>query len=71
MRGSIGDDRSIFGVLNDDLACYKKVPKEWLNEKSDFAVQMAFDQWSVCWKGNSSFSAGNKLVDTIITQCFQ
>ena len=31
------------GIVNDDLACGKKVPEKWLDEKSDFAVQMAFD----------------------------
>ena len=33
------------GIVNDHLACDKKVPEEWLNEKSDFAVQVAFDLW--------------------------
>ena len=31
--------------MNDHLAFDKKVPEEWLNEKSDFAVQVAFDLW--------------------------
>ena len=30
------------GIVNDDLAFDKKVPDEWLNEKSDFQSQMAF-----------------------------
>ena len=30
------------GIVNDHLACGKKVPDEWLNEKSDFQAQMAF-----------------------------
>ena len=33
-------------IVNDTLAFDKKVPEKWLNEKSDFAVLVAFDQWS-------------------------
>ena len=53
--------------MNDHLAFDKKVPEEWLNEKSDFAVQVAFDLWGGSNDGNSSsFSVARYLVGEVI-----
>ena len=52
MRGSVKDGRSTVGI--NDLAFDKKVPEKCLNEKSDFAVQVAFDLWGGSNDGNSS-----------------
>ena len=44
------------GIVNDHVACGKKVREKWLSDKSDFNVQMAFDLWGGSHEGNSSSS---------------
>ena len=33
------------GIVNEHLACGKKVPEKWLSEKSKLHKEMAFDLW--------------------------
>ena len=53
------------GIVNDDLACGKKVPEKWLDGKSKLHVQVASDLWGGSRDGNASFSARD-LVGKVI-----
>ena len=50
------------GIVNDDLACNKKVPEKWLSEKSKLHMEMAFDLWGEPQSGNSSSSVARDLI---------
>ena len=39
------------GIVNDDLACGKKVREKWLSEKSKLHMEMAFDLWEGHMRG--------------------
>ena len=45
------------GIVNDYLACDKKVPEKWFEKKSKLHKEMASDLWGGSNDGNSSFSA--------------
>ena len=45
------------GIVNDHLACGKKVPEKWFDKKSKLHKEMALDLWGESNDGNSSFSA--------------
>ena len=53
------------GIVNDHLACDKKVPEKWLDAKSDFAVLVASDLWGGSRDGNSSSVAGDLVGEVI------
>ena len=44
------------GIVNDYLACGKKVPEKWFDKKSKLHNEMAFDLWRGSRDGNSSSS---------------
>ena len=56
------------GIVNDYLACGKKVPEKWLSEKSKLHNEMALDLWRGSNDGNSSssFSVAGYLVGEVI-----
>ena len=45
------------GIVNDYLACGKKVPEKWLDKKSKLHKEMASDLWGGSNDGNSSSSS--------------
>ena len=54
------------GIVNDHLACDKKVPEKWLDKKSKLHKEMASDLWGEPQSGNSSsFSAGYLIREAI------
>ena len=55
------------GIVNDYLACGKKVPEKWLDKKSELHKEMASDLWrgSNDGKSSSSFSAGYLVGEVI------
>ena len=53
------------GIVNDYLACGKKVPEKWLDKKSKLHNEMALDLWGGSSDGNSSFSARDLVVKAI------
>ena len=53
------------GIVNDDLACGKKVPEKWFDGKSKLHVQVASDLWGGSRDENSSSSARD-LVGKVI-----
>ena len=54
------------GIVNDYLACGKKVPEKWLDEKSKLHKEMASDLWRGSNDGtSSSFSAGYLVWEVI------
>ena len=54
------------GIVNDDLACGKKVPEKWLDKKSKLHNEMALDLWRGSNDGNSSSSVARYLVGEVI-----
>ena len=54
------------GIVNDHLACGKKVPENWLSEKSKLHMEMAFDLWGGSHEGNSSSFSARYLVREVI-----
>ena len=54
------------GIVNDHLACGKKVPEKWLSEKSKLHMEMAFDLWGGSHEGNSSSFSARYLVREVI-----
>ena len=42
------------GIVNDHLACGKKIPEKWLSTKSELHREMASDLWRGSNDGNSS-----------------
>ena len=53
------------GIVNDHLACGKKVPEKWFDKKSKLHKEMALDLWGEPQSGNSSFSAGYLIGEAI------
>ena len=55
------------GIVNDHLACGKKVPEKWLDKKSKLHKEMASDLWRGSNDGNSSSSsvAGDLIREVI------
>ena len=51
--------------MNNHLACSNLIPKKWLDEKSDFHVQMAFDLWDELGNENHSSLARDLLGEVI------
>ena len=55
------------GIVNDYLACGKKVLEKWLDEKSKLHNEMASDLWGGSSSGNSSsFSVARDLIGEAI-----
>ena len=54
------------GIVNDHLACGKKVREKWLSEKSKLHMEMAFDLWGGSREGNSSSFSARYLVGEVI-----
>ena len=48
------------GIVNDYLACDKKVPEKWFDKKSKLHNEMALDLWRGSNDGNSSSRAINR-----------
>ena len=42
------------GIVNDHLACGKKVPEKWFDKKSKLHNEMALDLWRGSNDGDSS-----------------
>ena len=53
------------GIVNDHLACGKKVPEKWFDKKSKLHNEMAFDLWGGSNDGNSSSVAGDLVGEVI------
>ena len=55
------------GIVNDYVACGKKVPEKWFDKKSKLHNEMASDLWGEPQSGNSSssFSAGDLVGEVI------
>ena len=53
------------GIMNNDLACGKKVPEKWLSEKSKLHNEMASDLWGGSSDGNSSSVARDMVGEAI------
>ena len=53
------------GIVNDYLACGKKVPEKWFDKKSKLHKEMALDLWGEPRDGNSS-SVARYLVGEVI-----
>ena len=53
------------GIVNDDLACGKKVPEKWFDKKSKLHKEMASDLWRGSNDGNSSSVAGDLVGEVI------
>ena len=56
------------GIVNDYLACGKKVPEKWFDKKSKLHKEMASDLWRGSNDGNSSSSVAGYLVGEVITR---
>ena len=54
------------GIVNDYLACNKKVPEKRFNEKSELHKEMASDLWGGSNDEDSSFSVAGDLVGEAI-----
>ena len=55
------------GIVNDYLACNKKVPEKWFDKKSKLHKEMALDLWRGSNDGNSSSSfSARYLVGEVI-----
>ena len=54
------------GIVNDYLACDKKVPEKWLDKKSKLHKEMASDLWGEPQSGNSSSFSARYLVGVVI-----
>ena len=54
------------GIVNDYLACDKKVPEKWFDEESKLHKKMALDLWRGSNDGNSSSSVARYLVGKVI-----
>ena len=54
------------GIVNDHLACGKKVPEKWLDKKSKLHKEMALDLWGGSNDEDSSFSVARYLVGEVI-----
>ena len=53
------------GIVNDHLACGKKVPEKWFDKKSELHKEMALDLWGGSNDGNSS-SVARYLIGEVI-----
>ena len=53
------------GIVNDYLACGKKVPEKWFDKKSKLHVQVASELWGGSNGGNSSSLAVDLLEEAI------
>ena len=53
------------GIVNDHLACGKKVPEKWFDKKSKLHKEMASDLWGEPQSGNSSSVAGDLIREVI------
>ena len=53
------------GIVNDHLACGKKVPEKWFDKKSKLHKEMASDLWGEPQSGNSSSVAGDLVGEVI------
>ena len=54
------------GIVNDHLACNKKVPEKWwLSTESELHNEMASDLWGGSSSGNSSSVAGDLIREAI------
>ena len=53
------------GIVNDHLACDKKVPEKWFDKKSKLHKEMASDLWRGSNDGNSSSVAGYLVGEAI------
>ena len=54
------------GIVNDHLACDKKVPKKWFDKKSKLHNEMASDLWGGPRDGNSSSFSARYLIGEVI-----
>ena len=54
------------GIVNDYLACGKKVPEKWFDKKSKLHKEMALDLWRGSNDGNSSSFSARYLVGEVI-----
>ena len=54
------------GIVNDHLACDKKVPEKWFDKKSKLHNEMASDLWRGSNDENSSSSVAGYLVGEVI-----
>ena len=54
------------GIVNDHLACGKKVPEKWFDKKSKLHKEMASDLWRGSNDGNSSSFSARDLVGEAI-----
>ena len=53
------------GIVNDYLACGKKVPEKWFDKKSELHKEMTSDLWRGSNDGNSSSVAGYLIREVI------
>ena len=53
------------GIVDDHVACDKKVPEKWLDKKSKLHKEMASDLWRGSNDGNSSSVAGDLVGEVI------
>ena len=54
------------GIVNDHLACGKKVPEKWFDKKSKLHNEMALDLWRGSNDEDSSSSVARYLVGEVI-----
>ena len=54
------------GIVNDHLACGKKVPEKWLDKKSKLHKEMASDLWGESSDEDSSSSVAGYLIREVI-----
>ena len=54
------------GIVNDHLACDKKVPEKWFDKKSKLHNEMALDLWRGSSDGDSSSFSARYLVGEAI-----
>ena len=54
------------GIVNDYLACDKKVPEKWFDKKSKLHKEMASDLWRGSNDENSSSSVAGYLIREVI-----
>ena len=54
------------GIVNDHLACGKKVPEKWFDKKSKLHNEMASDLWGGSNDEDSSSSVAGDLVGEVI-----
>ena len=53
------------GIVNDHLACGKKVPEKWFDKKSKLHIEMASDLWGGSNDEDSSSVAGDLVGEVI------